>query len=470
MDEWDSNFGDGFGSSGFDDGFGSSSSGDGFDNSGFNSSDNSFYDEKGTIVLSWLKITAGVIGGIIGFTINEIIYKNLVDKLWTPLVIALYFLILGLCVFIPVHLSANQCGDVLRFIRKGKKELLIKSCLIGLAALFLLGGLFEIIYEIGFSQKAKKPTSYIIALDVSESMETTDPEKKLSEAMKNIVKNIDDDFPYAVYTFSDEVKCIENMHYKSNQDEKIDWAFYYYGGTALYTAMWQIYDDYKSAVDSGTWIGGDNPKVLVLSDGYPGDRKGNILKSYRKNGLAASTVAVSGADIKVMEYIANTTGGVCISVDDTDKLLVSIEEAITSSYERNLLTYRVNNKHDWIYFIMRVLFLAFLGFIFFFVIFSGNAFEDDTGIIIAVKIFTGLLSAIIFEIVIQNTMVSDGIMRFWYCILASAAILHTLYIKKPSFSGNGSNNSTSFGSGNDQDQIHHTLDDENEKKIIHRLD
>ena len=234
--------------------------------------------------------------------------------------------------------------------------------------------------------------------------------------------------------------------------------------------MWQIYDDYKSAVDSGTWIGGDNPKVLVLSDGYPGDRKGNILKSYRKNGLAASTVAVSGADIKVMEYIANTTGGVCISVDDTDKLLVSIEEAITSSYERNLLTYRVNNKHDWIYFIMRVLFLAFLGFIFFFVIFSGNAFEDDTGIIIAVKIFTGLLSAIIFEIVIQNTMVSDGIMRFWYCILASAAILHTLYIKKPSFSGNGSNNSTSFGSGNDQDQIHHTLDDENEKKIIHRLD
>lgn len=462
MDEWDSNFDDdNFVSSGYD---------DEFSNSEFKSSDGSLYDENSKTVLSPLKIIAGVIGGIVGFIINEVIYKNLVDKLWTPFVIALYFLILGICVFIPVYISANKCGDVLRFIRKGKKEVLIKSCLIGLVSLFFLGGLFEFIYEIGFSQKSKKTTSYIIALDVSGSMQTTDNEKKLSEAMKNIVKNIDDDFPYAVYTFSDDVKCIENMHHKSNKDETIDWIFEYYGGTALYTAMRQIYEDYKSAVDNGTWIGGDNPKVLVLSDGYPGDRKGNVLKSYRKNGLAASTVAVRGADIKLMERIARSTGGVCISVDDTDKLLVSIEEAITSSYERNLLTYRINNRYDWVYFIFRVLFLAILGFIFSFVIFSGNAFENDAGIIIAIKIFTSLLSAFIFEIVIQNTMISDGFMRFLYCILASAAILHTLIIEKPSDSGNGLYNFTDFDGENESDPKHVLDDDVNEGQSINRLD
>lgn len=442
------------------------------------SSDSNFdsdFDSDGTTdifntsrnVISLKKIIVGVIGGAAGFLVGKIIYNALIETLWKPLVIAMFVAVVSIFVFAFIRAAAISCGDTDRLYRTGsKKSQFNQMACIGIIVLFLVSGLFEFIYELSFSKKNNEPTSYIIALDTSGSMESTDSTHQLSKAMVEIVADMEDGFPYAVYTFDGNVSCISDMHRKNADDEALTWDLNYSGGTAMSEAMKVMFDDYKSDVSNGSWQGGENVKVIILSDGDPSDGgflNSNIdknLKKYRKNNISISTVAVDGADIGLMQDIADSTGGVCISINDVEKLAETIGAAMNSYAERTLFTYRSGIRMNVLYAIMRIIFLALIGCIFFMPIYYGNAVERDLNGILTSKIVTGLAGGLIVEFVMQSTNISETLIMAVFCILASIAPLYTVEVPKPS---GISETDTGSDWGYNPETDWNTLDDENKK-------
>ena len=141
------------------------------------------------IVISHLIITALV--GFLFFVVGQILYRPLTEKLWTPLGIAIYFLIFSVVMLIALFVLNQVRQDYSYWVQNGKKDTVKKSFHRGIACVlvvFLLSGVFEFIYEIG-KTSAYEPTSYIFLIDDSGSMAGSDPQFMRRDAISRIMDN-----------------------------------------------------------------------------------------------------------------------------------------------------------------------------------------------------------------------------------------------------------------------------------------
>ena len=452
MTDWD----DGFGNSleddfSFDDNFADSESGvlgsNGFD-------DNEFYGtSRGTmqriaLEVSPLKIVAAILGGLLAAFLGEIWFVSENGNLWRPLVTAVYVLILAFCVYAAIRIAAAVKGDDPEVIavRKHKelpvslqKKTMLKSVHFGrkaaitIVALFLASGIFEFLYDLGAESSAGPPTSYIIVLDTSGSMDDTDPGKEVGKAVQELVTGLNDGFPYAVYTFNSGVSLHTEMHQKTADDVSKSIDLQYNGGTEMGAGLKQVMSDFNAAYKAKTWNGGENPKVVLFSDGQPSSTREvrTALKNFQRAGIAVSTVSVQGANNALMQEIADMTGGAHVAISDISTIGTAIENAMhgVGDVHRTLLTFRNGRKLNVLYALMRIVFFVMIVMGFWLLLYYASAvgLSEEYNMIFLCKIATAVIAGLLMEIGMQYLSISERTARLCFCLLAALAILKTLY-------------------------------------------
>ena len=384
--------------------------------------------------ISIFKIVAALLGGIIGAVIGNVVYAALIEQVWKPFVVALFFLILAICIFIPLFLAAKGSGDFDYFLKSSINKKFFKYMLpLTFAGIFAVSMLFEFLYEFGGTLDLSEPTSYIFALDISSSMNDTDPDFEEAEAVTKIIGQMEDQFPFAVYTFSSEAVCVEEMHHKTQDDVNKKRQFNYNGSTCMYTVLRNIADDYNSRKNSADWIGGNAPRILLVSDGEPtdGDWWGgsahDIAKVCRESGISICGIGVAGANEELLKKLSENTGGQNFSINDIDNLYDTLSSAMTAKFSgnRTLLSYRGYVDNDLLYAVLRIVFLALIAFAFTFVLYLGNAFYPDWYLILFIKALTALIVGFSVEFSMQSYLGNEALSRGWLCVWIAACILRT---------------------------------------------
>lgn len=300
-------------------------------------------------------LAASIMGALLFFFVGEMIYHRLIVNVNSILFMGVYFAALGLILAAALFLAARLYG-----FEFSPKSLIVS--MICILLLFILGMFFEFLYEFKSVSVTATSGDYIFAIDNSSSMGGNDPLQKRIAAVRQLVESQEENTRFAVYTFSDDINCIREMGPASEQFE--DMALTPEGGTAIVGALTKIMDDMKSGrlpYDKGT-------QVILLTDGYATDTDffgGNIdsvLKDFSEIEVSISTVGLGDVDERFLENISGKTGGQSVTTDNVEDLgnaMVSV--ARTSDTDRNLLSVRKQADPDWLYALMRIVFLSLLG-------------------------------------------------------------------------------------------------------------
>ena len=99
------------------------------------------------------------ITGAIYFLVGEFLYRTLLNKIPTPLLVGLYFL--GLMVFVLIGI--NIIGTTMPRSSKGYKDIVLR-CLALCVAMLAAGALLELVYEVCFRERVNTPSSYVFAI------------------------------------------------------------------------------------------------------------------------------------------------------------------------------------------------------------------------------------------------------------------------------------------------------------------
>ena len=227
-------------------------------------------------------------------------------------------------------------------------------------------------------------------------METSDPDGLRYQAIGKIIEPKDEDFPYAVYSFGNEVteeRALAPISAGNNE-----FTPYNSGGTSIRGTLTTLFENYEKNLKNQL---GDAPKFLLLSDGYATDISwfssiNKILREYAKTDITISTVGLGDADDALLQQIADDTGGVYLSVDDVDQLEQSMQQAMNESgdnkYARTFYTYRNVPSLDFLYAAMRIVFTAILGILISSAMLFATGKGEDDQLILLTSVITGVLA------------------------------------------------------------------------------
>lgn len=310
-------------------------------------------------------------------------------------------------------------------------ESMFRYFAVGVVAVFFLSMLLEYLYELNPKQKIIEPTSYIFVIDESGSMEGNDPEGLRYEAIQKIMGDPENELPYMVYAFSSESRVLRSMGRLTVDEPEIPVTCD--GGTSIRETTLRILEDYKKK----KWDGGENPKIIFLTDGYATDLdngflwfKGNVpefnaaLEEYSDLGINISTVGLGSVDRQLMRKMAETTGGVFVNVDEATDLVEAMKTAATSYSERNLLSIRYMKHMNKLFGFLRILFLSIIG-----TLIGGLlalAYMDDNSIphIIMTSVAESVIGSIILEIGVQNGVYQSILwLLLWILIAATSGYI-----------------------------------------------
>lgn len=290
-------------------------------------------------------------------------------KISGVLLVPILFTLLFAVIFLSVWAGSAITGSFDRssHLYSGWESML-RYFTFGMVAVFVLTMLLEYVYELNPDKKIIEPTSYIFVIDESGSMSGNDPEGLRYDAIREIMDKPENALPYMVYAFSSEPKIIRDMGILLRNETDIPVTCD--GGTAIRETTLRILQDYKEK----KWDGGDNPKIIFLTDGYATDLdngflwfKGNVpefnaaLEEYSNLGINISTVGLGSVDKELMRKMAETTGGIFIRVDQANDLSAAMQTAATSYAERDLLSARYMKSMNKLFGFFRILFLSFIG-------------------------------------------------------------------------------------------------------------
>ena len=383
-----------FGGSGYGNG-GAPFGGSGYGNGGFGNGLNynrMNYPQKKETHFGTVFLIASIIGAVIFYLIGEIIYRALILNVNSILFMGFYFAVFGLVLAICFFIAARIC----RLEFSSRCVLVSGGCIL---VLFVLGMLFEFLYELNVVQAQPVKDNYIFAIDNSGSMAQNDPDQKRVSAIHQLLEDKDESVRFAVYTFSEEIRCIREMQPVSDGVGALEISPN--GGTPIVGVLTQIMDD----MDSGALPYDVGSQVILLTDGYATDnsffslRLNKILKEFNKKKVSISTVGLGDVDEQFLSNISGKTGGISVTTDNVDELGNAMASAVrTADVSRNLLSARAQANLNWLYAIMRILFVAILGMVFIGIKVAMTDDSTNARMIIISSVIGSVLGAMLLEI------------------------------------------------------------------------
>lgn len=360
--------------------------------------------------LNKLAFILSIVAGVVAAITDMFVYEAMADVWAKPLLIAVMAVIFAaiVCTTLLVTMLVTEESDEAFLFLEGKGAL-IAGLAVLLVVVFGVGMLLEYIYDRNVTV-ANAPTSYIFVMDESESMGWNDPNKERHTAVNQLMQGMPGDFPYAVYMFDHTVGLVRDMasnaQGKFQPDAQVLRAFG--GGTMIGDALARVMND----IETGTLTNlGDNPRVILLTDGEDyyltnTTKQEKIAQAskwaqkYIQHGIIVATVGLGdhSVDAVPMITLAEQTGGVYVGVADAQNLAQGFSSAVQADASRDLFSSRNLPKQDWLYALLRVLFLTLLGTAIAFAKALACAREDDTLKIILVGAAAALIGAIAVEV------------------------------------------------------------------------
>lgn len=342
--------------------------------------------------------------------------------MWQPLGIAIYFLVFAIIMVIGMFILAVFRGDFNKLLDAGINP--IKDnfiSIITLVLIFFVSTLFlEFLYEIGKTQ-VDEPSSYVFLIDDSGSMSSNDPNCERATAIKKIMEKQTTNFPYSVYKFTEKSEKLKDMSPYNSADQ---YTFASDGGTDIINSTNEVLDELISNNS-----GGSSPRIMLVSDGSSSSvGLNNIISKCNDNGISISCISFGNFfDNKLLSKIAAKTGGVYVDVDNVDDLYEEMQTAITSSATRNLISERFVLKLNWLYAILRILFLFVMALIWSLIknisycktkgtnVSKSNSYEN----VISFTIICSIISILVMEFAVELLMLPENIARLILSILWS---------------------------------------------------
>ena len=247
-------------------------------------------------------------------------------------------------------------GDYNQLVENGQHPLSdnIRTFFALLLILFIITGLLEYIYEIG-KNNVDEPTSYVFLIDDSGSMSGNDPDFERSDAIKKIMQRQNPDLPYAVYKFTESSSLLKSMSTYNNNDE---YLFESSGGTNIIGSINEVVDD----IINNSQEAGNSPRILLLSDGSSSSSGlSNVIKKCVNSNISVSSISFGNIfGNSLLNKLSKKTGGVYVNIDNINELYDKMQSAITSSASRNLISERFMPRNNWLYAMLRILFLTII--------------------------------------------------------------------------------------------------------------
>lgn len=359
---------------------------------------------------SWIFFICTVCMCIFFILPGELIYDRLIRKINSVLYMGVYFGVLGVLI-----LGALCAAAVLERHPIDPKALAISSVCV--AGLVLAGLLFEFLYELGAEKAGSVTDRYIFLIDNSASMEENDPSQERMDAINRIIEN-QKDIQYAVYSFGEEIKCVRKMAPAAASEGQTEVVP---GGQTPIVAMLHFI---REEFEEGNLTDPQSTQMILMTDGYATDnglfgwKINRPLKYFSKSRIRISTVGLGEADKNLLKKIADRTGGVSLMVSDAGQLKDAMQSAVSETeISRDLLSYREKNSFDWLYAVMRILFILILGLI---VMVEKLVIVNNTesqNIIMGVSAAGSLLAGIVLEAGINLTGMPEIIMRLTATVL-----------------------------------------------------
>lgn len=300
-------------------------------------------------------LCSGLIG-VIFWLIGEAVYDALTRKIWQPLGIAVYFCIFAVIMIVGMYVLALFRGDYNKALDKDIKPIsdnLAPMALL-LTIFFIFTGFFEFLYELGGKKLIKEPTSYVFLIDDSGSMSSNDPNCERASAIKKIMEKQEADFPYSVYSFTNESQLMKEMGPYKPEDS---YQFNSNGGTNIVGSLDTVLDEIiaNKSID-------DMPRIMLVSDGSSSSVGSNkVIEKCNDSGISISSISFGNFfKNSLLNKLSTRTGGVYVNVENIDELDAKMQEAITSNATRNLISERYLPRLNWLYAILRILFLLLM--------------------------------------------------------------------------------------------------------------
>ena len=383
-------------------------------------------------------LIGSVIAGAALWFLCRFLYRLWADALPQTLVMGIVFTLLGLGVCVVVCLI-SRIGGTYQGNLFGRSDRSLPILAGGLAALFLLAALFQWLYSLDFKDRSADPTSYIFVIDDSGSMSGNDPADSRFDAIRTVMESMPADFPFMVYRFTDRAELMRDMAPLTAGD---DFSFgESNGGTDIKAALQTVLFD----LQSGLWDGGDNPRVLLLSDGQSNGTLRTLLKDYVAEGISVSTIGFGSPNDRLMQRIATRTGGVYIYVDDISLLPDAMRTASAAHVDRTLVSARSGMPGGVLYGILRIVFDFLLCFGIGLLAMTAYGRSDSMEITAFFAAVTALLGALLMELG-TDLGLSEGLMWCFLWVLTAATVGTITRIRWGSGSGfSSAGHSVSFG-------------------------
>ena len=380
-------------------------------------------------------LLVSLLAGVIGFFICEWFYNSKRGYIPSPVLIGIYFLILIACMFVMIIIMAIIRGELAYHMKKGEGPAIFGLSMAGIVAVCLLASLFQYIYSRDFNTTflGNKATSYVFVLDDSGSMLDNDPQVNRLTAVRAIVEDLErnrPDFPYAIYTFSSDTEMLRPFMPASYG---MDISLRPGGGTSMFGALSKVLQDY----DNNVWHDDRSPRVVLLADGVPTDKTRvmdyfDLVDDYANRGITISSIYLSNKIGNnpvpsnsnepvyipdIMKYVAEKTNGVALTINNANLSEGMNKAATDGSVQRDLMGRRPIMKRDWLYFILRIVFITILAIGAKAIMALVNHRGEDIVLILIAALVAGIIAGITIELGINKFMVSDALMRLITCIL-----------------------------------------------------
>lgn len=366
--------------------------------------------------LDMIGLIVSVIGGTLWCFLGGFLFRLLSEIVWIPLAIGVYFFGMGLLLVLVLLLSTSLNGDTAARSSDRRKALLL--CLL----MFALGVLFEFLYELTPTLKSVKPTSYVFLIDDSDSMRWNDPEDHRSEGLKNMLDSCEDDFPVAVYRFNHN--CSMMMDMTAAKNARIPISFSSGGGTDIVNAVKTVVKD----LENGVINGGATPRLVVFSDGESDDDGlRSVLNKAVNANISISTVSLGGAGESMLRRIAEDTKGTYVEIADIASLSGALNTAATTiaKVDRNLLFYRSPAGFEWMYTLMRLVFIAAFGIVTLFIkSLLARTNSSDSSNLLPAYLLAILVGTLAMEVGINKLRLSPRIMQLIMCVVFMILIIY----------------------------------------------
>lgn len=382
-----------------------------------------------------LLLLFSLVGGGIGFTIGEFLLRQWGTGLPVIVVTGIYFGILALCIglacLIAELISPRLNGSSWRQRYTGTSwKLLVPSTLV---ALFLLGMLFEWVYQLN-PGSAKPVKDIVLVIDNSGSMKDTDPNQDRYTAVKNLINRMDEDNRVSVMVFDHATTLLQPFTRVKNQEAKdeiiaeIDSLETNDGGTDISLALEDTMKHIQESHDARR-----SAMVIMLSDGFSETDHARVLADYKQQQIAVNTIGLSlvykdGAQL--LQTIAAETGGQYYDVQNAADLSFVFQKIYDDVGDRSLLTKRTGVMEDSVYYqIVRIASMLLIGAAMGLAL--GIVF-DNRHLALSFSIggaVSGVLAGVVLEYGLSGVEVGDASIRMLACfILAGIIALFTLVI------------------------------------------